>query len=149
MKKWKYWIPVGVMLVFIWGNSLLNGTISEYLSSFIHMLFSGREQADIIANGYDHILRKIAHFSEYFLLCCSVVYAWRHTLENKKNYCPYTLLFLIVAPIDEFIQLFVADRSGSFKDVLIDWSGFILAFALISLWLNWRATHKKVTHPSD
>ena len=149
MKKLKYWIPVIIMLVFIWGNSLLNGTISEYISSFIHMLFSGKNQADIIANGYDHLLRKLAHFSEYFALCASVIYAYYHTLKKPNDYRKYTWLFLLVAPLDEFIQLFVADRSGSFKDVLIDWSGFCLGFMIIHFMINHFLKCRQVKYPID
>lgn len=52
---------------------------------------------------------------------------------------------LMMGVLTETIQLSVPGRSGEFKDVLIDFSGYVLGFLIILLilFLNIRHNHKK------
>lgn len=123
--KFKYWIPTIILLIFIWGNSLLNGHISTMISAFVKALLFRESYDFVIETRSDALLRKIAHFSEYFLLCITCLYSLYKS--NFKNY-KTVFAFLIVAVIDETIQLFIADRSGSYKDVILDWCGFLSSY---------------------
>ncbi|PIP17381.1 MAG: hypothetical protein COX44_00240 [Candidatus Portnoybacteria bacterium CG23_combo_of_CG06-09_8_20_14_all_37_13] len=71
-------------------------------------------------NLVDFILRKIAHITEYAILCFLLIRA----INNKK--WAFLIAFLY-AISDEFHQLFVFGRHGSPKDVAIDSIGIMLA----------------------
>ncbi len=105
-----YWIPA----VF-WAGLIF------YLSS-IPNLQSGLEQ--------DFILRKLAHVFEYFVLALLVAFGILkgkiNNLTKKKAITIFILTFLY-AVSDEIHQSFVPTRNGSFKDVLIDSFGILLA----------------------
>lgn len=138
MKQFKYWIPTALILLFIWGNSMLNGTISETISSFIKMLLTGENMDMIIATGSDHLLRKLAHFSEYMILAMCIYYGWKHTFNSIKMLYQLFVLFILVAPLDEFIQLFTDGRSGSIKDVLLDWCGYLTGVIIVLMYHKFR-----------
>ncbi len=85
----------------------------------------------IVANT-SFIVRKAAHFTEYFILNL-IVYLLLKTY-NLKYSLIYSILFCACfATSDEIHQLFVAERSGKLLDVLIDTSGAI--FCSIGIYL--------------
>ena len=72
----------------------------------------------------DHIIRKLAHFSEYALLGINLS-VFIFTFDKKIPFtaiCTVTSSFLY-ACTDEFHQYFVPARSAQFTDVLIDTLG--------------------------
>ena len=75
---------------------------------------------------------KIAHFFLYFCLGFCFYKSFKHLNFNylKSNILSVIFSFLYACS-DEFHQLFVAGRSGSFIDVLIDLSGVIFCLFLI------------------
>jgi len=83
----------------------------------------------------DLILRKIAHFVEFFILALLWFKALRVT---KKNLSKLNIIFLsccfsiIYAILDEFHQSFVPTRCASIIDVFIDSLG-VLFFSLIAI----------------
>lgn len=69
-------------------------------------------------------IRKLAHFSEFMLLgfwftLCLRVYTRRYIRHISWP----LFLMMFIADVDETIQTFVLDRSGSIRDVWIDFSG--------------------------
>lgn len=68
----------------------------------------------------DFVLRKIAHITEYAILCFLLIRA----SKNKK--WAFLIAFLYACS-DEFHQLFVFGRHGSPRDIGIDTIGIILA----------------------
>lgn len=84
---------------------------------------------------FGFFIRKLAHFSEYFIL-------YILTYECFKEYnCPklivVSVLFCVLyASFDEFHQLFVDGRCGQLSDVIIDSSGSIVSCFL------WRLVKK-------
>lgn len=85
---------------------------------------------------FGFFIRKLAHFSEYFIL-------YILTYECFKEYnCPklivVSVLFCVLyASFDEFHQLFVDGRCGQMSDVVIDSSGSIVSCFL------WRLVCEK------
>ncbi|MCB9234991.1 MAG: VanZ family protein [Bacteroidia bacterium] len=73
------------------------------------------------------VLRKTAHFTEYFIL-----FLWvKMALHGRSR--RLLLAFLVCAAYactDEFHQLFIPGRVGNVGDVLVDSSGAALAWAL-------------------
>lgn len=75
------------------------------------------------------LLRKTGHFSEYFILgVLSLLTLFQTKLKNIEIkaivYC------LMVASIDETIQLFVSGRSGQVTDVILDSVGALAGIIL-------------------
>lgn len=91
-----------------------------------------------------HMLRKIAHFSEYAALGFCMGGAIYFTFNKNKFYISL-IPCVIYAASDEIHQLFVPERSCEFLDVIIDSCGSslgILIFMLILLIIN-RIKSKK------
>ena len=75
------------------------------------------------------IVRKFAHFSEYFILGILCI---NYFFRNNKN-INYSYLFCILYAIsDEIHQIFVPGRSFQFYDIFIDSIGAIFGIYLIA-----------------
>ena len=87
-----------------------------------------------------HLIRKSAHFTEYFIFCLLLYrgvrlgrVGWRWTWGVAALSCAagYSVL-------DEIHQAFVASRTASPYDSLLDSIGAFAAFAVLWLWFRWR-----------
>ena len=122
-----------VNLIFIWGNSLLPGSISGALSDWLKDLL-----APLLGQGPGGggggLLRKAAHFTEF--ACLGICLRWLFGMLQEKK-LPQLLfpliIAIIVASIDETIQIFVPDRGPGIKDVLLDTSGAIIGIAILTI----------------
>lgn len=127
---------------FIFSNSLQIAEVSEGSSGRVFGLMQGILRRLGLPGAADrltmHIVRKLAHFSEYMLegfllMLCLRVYT-RHFFKHVS----WPILGgLLTALTDETIQLFVPGRSGQVTDVWIDFSGVLtgLVVGLILLGL--------------
>ena len=128
--------------------------------------FSARSFAEqlVFVGRIDHILRKTAHFLEYFILF-RLLYAGPVSLLEEQGRGPFlhTSFFsaekqgsralacvaaaaaagVLYAVSDEFHQLFVSGRAGRFSDVLIDSAGVLSAAALTALAAYLRGRKKR------
>jgi len=78
------------------------------------------------------IVRKLAHFMEYFILCSLIYYACRKfSISAKKAKLISLISIFVLACIDETIQFFVPGRDGRVTDVIIDMSGALFALVII------------------
>ena len=144
MRLSKPWLFAAIIMVLIiWGNSLVPGSGSGSLSLSVVEAVRGaldalRLPSDWVTN---FLVRKTAHFTEYLVLgvlaaraFCVTRIAWRIDLL-------YLAVFLVMVPsIDETIQLFVPGRSGLLTDVAIDCCG-ALTGVLLSCAVSWIADH--------
>ncbi|MBL4938671.1 VanZ family protein [Clostridium sp. YIM B02515] len=135
------WLLVVVWMIVIFVFSSMNGDSSDEKSKFVIYIFNllGLNLNGIFGTLADFIVRKCAHFTEYFILYMLLYNALKENFSFKK-----ALLFSIIgvflyASSDEFHQSFVPGRGPSFRDVCIDTSGGLLA--LVILYLN--VTFKK------
>ena len=117
-------------LVFIWGNSMLPGEISQDLSDWVKALLEGRmhtDRPDTLQEG-SGLIRKIAHFTEFTAL--GALLGWLFGMLRKGKLQP---LFWGVAAacVDETIQFFVPGRSPGLRDVAIDTAGVLTGFILL------------------
>lgn len=118
-----------LLLIFIWGNSLLPGEISGAFSQWVKDLLSrlfGQLPGDP-QEGHG-LLRKLAHFTEFACLGTSLY--WLFSMLHQKFYIPLLCGFL-VACTDETIQCFIPDRGPAVKDVLIDTAGVAVGVGLL------------------
>lgn len=82
----------------------------------------------------DFILRKIAHFTEYFVLAALLWRASRRSFDfSRKGHATFSLAAsFFYAVSDEFHQTLVPGfREGSFRDVVIDFAGVWVAVSLL------------------
>ena len=160
MKSHKKNIFVGATLLWIciiFSFSLQPAEVSENLSSdvgriLLENLFpevlecSGDSTIDSLGV-FHFFLRKAAHFTEYFVLGILMTITLRKFAWKKRRYCNLAviLLCILVASMDETIQLFVSGRSGQISDVLLDCTGALLGMGLIkSIYLHFRKECGKI-----
>lgn len=114
--------------LFIWGNSLLPGSISGAISGWVRDVLSPFFPA---TPGDGHgLLRKLAHFTEFG--CLGALLTWLFEMLEKQKLFALMGAFL-VACTDETIQRFVPDRGPSLKDVGIDTCGVLTGLILLSI----------------
>ncbi|MCD8091075.1 MAG: VanZ family protein [Clostridiales bacterium] len=118
-----------LMLLFIFGmssfdaddSSALSGGLLEYINSILSAFGLG----DILT---DHIIRKTAHYTEYFILgTLYLLDVLSLTASFGKSFLWPLPAGFITACLDEFSQNFSAGRSPGLKDVFIDFSGVLTA----------------------
>ena len=118
----------------------LSGRITEILSG----LFPNMSSIDAPFEEKDFIIRKLAHFSSYFVLQL-LVYGTVLNLDKFKSKTNILISFSITvlyACSDEFHQLFTG-RGSSYKDVLLDSAGALLAVFLISAVILYKRKAEK------
>lgn len=132
-------------LAFIWGNSLESLADSANKSSrvlkaiaFILEPLFGKD------NVTDHLVRKIAHFVEFFWLGMNsallIAVRKRINLQSMLN----CLFFgLSVAVIDETLQLF-SGRGSQVKDILLDFSGVFSGIVLVIIFYGLLRILRKI-----
>ncbi len=130
-----------INIVFIWGNSLLPGTVSGALSSWVKDLLAGLLGITPSDPGAGHgLLRKLAHFSEF--ACLGALLTWLICMIHK-NLSLVLAGGLLAAGMDELIQLFVPGRHAALTDVLIDIVGVLTGMGLLCLWIARKTVMKK------
>jgi len=142
-----------LILLIIWGNSLLPASVSSEISGWLARFLAGLPITTDIGAG-EGLLRKLAHVLEFAAL--GVVLTLIRDRLNK----PWSLLLLCgvaVGLIDETLQLFSPGRAAMVTDVWIDMGGFCLG-VLVVLGVRWlrgncaRRNSERVSggdHPSE
>lgn len=118
-------------LAFIWGNSLMPGSVSGAISDFFKRILQYLfEQGGPESSGLGFLVRKMAHFTEFTML--GLCLCWLFGMLGKGRLLPF-LCGAAAACVDETIQIFVPDRGPSVRDVCIDSSGVLLGVILLTL----------------
>ena len=93
-----------------------------------------RLQVDLI----HHYIRKTAHFTEYFIFCVLLYRAVRGQRRGWRWIWGLSALFIAAAysALDEVHQAFVASRTASPYDSLLDTTGALVAMLVLWLWLR-------------
>ena len=141
MKKKKI---ISIVLVVIWMilifvMSSFGSTQSDSQSNFI---------VDILINIFNidnvdvlsYIVRKLAHFTEYFILGILVCNMFRY--YDKKYYFAI-IVCILYAVSDEAHQAFVPGRSCQVYDMLIDSFGSLSGIGLISMFVKRKKIRTK------
>lgn len=110
-------------------NHLSKG-ILEHILNFFHI-----STDPLKLDQYNLVLRKIAHFSLYFLLGAGAM-GFLLTTPLKKKYCfVLSLLFCVLfAATDEYHQFLLGTRNGNALDVLLDSMGAMVGVGVIGVW---------------
>lgn len=131
--KYLFIIITFFVIGFIWWNSSKNGEESSGISQgVLYEIMQIFARIGISTDITEHVIRKLAHFTEFTALGILLSIDTVLFLKNMKQYVWIPLFIgLLVALIDETIQLFPIGRSSSVKDVWIDFSGVIFGTILL------------------
>ena len=125
-----------LMIAFVFIHSLVPATVSDQESKgVLDFIYNILTSIGINAEITNHIVRKLAHFTEFTalgMLLTSCAYSFNR-LRPYKFIVQIFFAGLCTAVIDETIQLFVEGRSGQIADVLLDFSGIVTGTAIMLL----------------
>ena len=133
-----YWIPLLLWMCLIFYLSHQDGTTSAALSDWIKeqikailSLFRTMEEQDK-KGPWGWILRKMAHATEYGILCWLAVRVLGLYYRGRKALLYGFIFSVFYAMTDEFHQSFIPGRGPSIWDVGIDSLGALVAVGLLS-----------------
>ncbi len=122
-------------VIFIFTNSLVDapqstvqsGKILEIVNSLLASL-----KIDFVFT--QHVIRKCAHFAEFFVLGGLLFYTVKSFVsKTARSFLLACGIGLVVALMDETLQLFSTGRSAQISDVFIDFSGVLIANVIFTL----------------
>lgn len=122
-------------IIFIFHNSMFSGpqsgAQSQGVLDFLIGIIKPLKMPFYLS---DHLIRKTAHFIEYFVLGdLMTLTLWFHVHSFRKSIHLEAFLLLFIPVLDEFIQTFQIGRTSSAADILLDFSGAITGMALLIL----------------
>lgn len=130
-----------LMLLFIWGNSLIPPETSWRISNAVQHFLALFTPVDAPAGSgggiWGTVVRKLAHFTEFCVLGTLLRARWQGARQETS--LPL-LLGLLTAVTDESIQAFTG-RTSSVFDVWIDFAGVtagVVLMAGIACWVEGR-----------
>ena len=117
-------------------SQLSGGIVSSIIAAICRNFdtLSSQQQTEI-TSVVTLVVRKTAHFSEYFILgvLVSLTASTSGKINYKLKFLLSTVFCVIYATSDEIHQFFVPGRACRFGDVCIDTAGSVVAIALIML----------------
>lgn len=117
-----------MLLIFFMSNQPAD--ISNKQSDLAINLFSiiGIDLNNHLGEIASFVVRKAAHYTEYFILYCFSIAVCKHYVDIKKAriYCLFIVLGYAIS--DEIHQYFIPGREMAIRDVAIDFSGGVLGF---------------------
>lgn len=133
-----------VMMITVFYMSAQNGEKSASLSGGVTDSILSKtdsefdtlpdEEKIVKADNFGHILRKVAHFCEFFVLGgIFAVFMFTFDIKRLNSAVIAAQAGIIYALSDEIHQYFVPGRGCRFTDVLIDCAGVVCAVALVTL----------------
>ena len=135
MKRWILYIVLGLIVFFIWDNSLQNGGTSDGFSLiFAKWIAPIANKLGFYGNiwALNRIIRKLAHLTEFTILG-GVLYVVLRRYIEYGTVVKTIVVGIVIASLDEFIQLFSLGRSSQLSDVLIDTVGIIIGISVVKL----------------
>lgn len=135
MKRWILYILLGLIVFFIWDNSMQNGGSSDgfsllFAETFAHIVNKLGFHGNIWT--LNRIVRKLAHLSEFTILG-SLLYTILRRYITYGTVIKTIGLGMLIASLDEFIQRFSPGRSSQFSDILIDTVGVVIGILVVKL----------------
>ena len=135
---WAWWPAIAwACLIFSLSTDAFSAEhTGSILKPILHWLMPSLSE-----DGFDaihHYIRKSAHFTEYFVFCLLLYRGLRGGRKGWRWPWGLTALFIaaVYSALDEIHQAFVASRTASPYDSLLDSIGAF--FAVVALWLWFR-----------
>ena len=134
LQKFLAWLALLVWMGVIFYFSHQSGDTSMQLSDGILDSFKSLFQNFLDYHTLSYIVRKIAHFTEYFILGLLIYHLVKQYRVISKTEIIWMILFCVIyAMSDEFHQVFIGGRSPKFFDVIIDSLGSSLSILILQL----------------
>lgn len=113
-----------------------NRIISAIFTILIALeIFFFSSQSSVPGTGEISFLPVVYHFVVFFLFGFFLLIAIKGNKKLKISHIIFALIFSIIYAVsDEFHQSFVPGRDSSFRDILIDIAGIVLAL-LVSVYI--------------
>lgn len=128
-------------------NGAESGSLSEEILINIIEIFTniedGTEKMNELIGVLGFPFRKCAHFFIYFVLGILVMNAFLSFGLIKKISILGIIICILYAISDEVHQMFIADRSGNIKDVLLDSSASCFAIYIYNRFIILRGKYEK------
>ena len=124
-------------LCLIWGHSLQPAYVSDAESGRFLEIIAKVFPFLLSSDAGMFIVRKAAHFTEFLIL--GVLLCMEFSMYEYgalRRFSIPSLVGLLVAFIDETIQLFVVGRSGEIRDMWIDFAGAALGTLIVLAIVN-------------
>lgn len=135
MKRWILYMVLCLIVFFIWDNSLQNGGTSDGFSLiFAKWIAPIANKLGFYGNiwALNRIIRKLAHLTEFTILG-GVLYVVLRRYIEYGTVVKTIVVGIVIASLDEFIQLFSLGRNSQLSDVLIDTVGIIVGISVVKL----------------
>lgn len=129
MKKKLSLLSVLIWMIFIFIMSSFDASESSAQSNIIVNFISNIFNINNI-EFLSLIIRKLAHFTEYFILG---ILTYNLIKNYRKKYYIAIIICIIYAISDEIHQIFIPGRSCQITDILIDSIGVITAIYICKL----------------
>jgi VanZ family protein len=130
----KFWLPVLAWMIFIFIGStdLLSAEhTSRFIGPFLRWFVPGVSDATVAS--VQLVVRKCGHLTEYAILAG---FLYRALRQRRETLMPVAITAFVIAAVyaalDEFHQSFVASRTASGWDVMIDCIGAFVGLAICS-----------------
>ncbi len=126
------WIALLFWMGLIFYMSNQPGDVSTKQSGLVLKLFQmiGIDLNKELGELATFVVRKAAHFTEYFILHLLAINVMKYYFNIKKAILYAFIFSVFYACTDEIHQYFIPGRTMAFKDVLIDSSGALLAIVI-------------------
>lgn len=115
-------------------SSYVSGRVLRLIVNIFEKLFNHNfndKELKYIYTMFFVPLRKLAHFSLYFVLGIIIYFLNKSFFADKKAICLALLFCLLYAISDEIHQAFIPGRACQLRDVLIDCSGSLTWLLLV------------------
>ncbi|MEZ4830007.1 MAG: VanZ family protein [Bacteroidia bacterium] len=138
-----YWLPVLLWMGVIFALSSQDKDQSKGLSDTFLFIFRlmGLDPVQMQELGIPHLVRKMAHVTEYFILYLLVHRLIASYSPQKSSLLWALLVCVLYAASDEYHQSFVPGRGADVLDVGIDSIG--MTIALLLKWKKSLNSHKQ------
>ena len=138
MQFLKRWWPALLWALVISGFStgaFTSENTSHYIIPFLHWLVPSASPETL--EFWHHIIRKSAHFTEYFIFSLLIFRGIRAGQKGWHLRWVLTTILIVAAYacLDEYHQSFVPGRTPAVRDVLIDTTGGTAAMIVASLFV--------------
>jgi VanZ family protein len=144
LKQWWPALAWAVVISIFSTGAFTSENTSRVIIPILHWLLPHARMVTLYR--IHHVVRKCAHFTEYFILSLLILRGIRKGRHDARLTWALAAVIIVAAYacLDEFHQSFVPGRTALPTDVLIDTSGGIAAQAVAALVILWgHVRHKQ------
>lgn len=140
-RLWRYgpMLAWAAFVLFASSSNFSASNTSRIIRPLLLWLFPGIAESSI--QQVHFLVRKTAHFTEYAILALLTARALRTSglAALRRSWWPASFVFVAaVSLVDEYHQSFLASRTGTIYDSLLDMTGGAVALTCLALWLAVR-----------